>query len=113
MGGYNCQNVDNINHGSQVLGLTVLLPFLLLILLQQFNEKLKYMMVPLILINGLFMFVVIVLSIYSYFLFFRYDAYFILKILHILNLLLGGGMFAMIYVVDNFMSSEFDYYEET
>lgn len=113
MDGYSCSKVDNLNHGSQVLGLSVLLPFLILILLQQFNEKLKYTMVPLILVNGLFMFVVIILSLYSYVIYFYYNAFMILRVLHFLNLLVGVGMFAMIYVVDKYISSEFDYYEET
>ena len=110
--GYSCKSVDNINHASQVLGLCILLPFLGVLLLQQFNEKLKYAMVPFILINGLFMFVVIILTGYSYVIYIYYNAYFILKILHILNLLLGAFMFIMIWVVDKYMSTEFDYYEE-
>jgi hypothetical protein len=83
------------------------------LLLQQFNEKLKYAMVPLILINGLFMFVVIILAIYSYAIFLYSGAYFILRILHILNLIVTVSMFWIIWVVDRYMSSEFDYYEES
>mmetsp|Transcript_27054 Transcript_27054/g.23899 ORF Transcript_27054/g.23899 Transcript_27054/m.23899 type:complete len:125 (+) Transcript_27054:893-1267(+) len=111
--GYSCLSVDNINHGSQVLGLSILLPFLVLLLLQNFNEKLKYTVVPLILINSLFMFVVIILAVYSYVLYFYYGAYIILRVLHALNILLSAFMFAMIYTVDKYFSSEFDYYEET
>lgn len=109
---YSCKSIDNINHASQVLGLCILIPFLGVLVLQQFNEKLKYAMVPFILINGLFMFVVVILTGYSYVIYIYYKAYFILRILHIINLLLGVFMFAMIWFVDRYMSTEFDYYEE-
>jgi hypothetical protein len=82
-------------------------------MLQQFNEKLKYAMVPFILINGLFMFVVVILTGYSYVIFIYYKAQAIMRILHILNLLVGAFVLFMIWFVDKYMSTDFDYYEES
>jgi hypothetical protein len=110
---YSCDKVDSINHATQVLGICVLLPFLGVLMLQQFNEKLKYAMVPFILINGLFMFVVVILTGYSYVIFIYYKAQAIMRILHILNLVVGAFVVVMIWFVDKYMSTDFDYYEES
>jgi hypothetical protein len=96
-----------------VLGLCILLPFLGLLMLQQFNEKLKYAMVPFILINGLFMFVVVILAGYSYVIFIYFKAQAVMRILHIMNLLVGVFVLLMIWFVDKYMSTDFDYYEES
>lgn len=109
---YSCSDIDGINHATQTIGLCILLPFLLSLVFQQFNEKLKYAMVPFILVNFLFMFVVIIIAIYSYVIFFYSGAYFVFRILHALNLITGAVSFVIILVVDKYMSSEFDYYEE-
>ena len=111
--GYSCAEVDSINHASQTFGLCILFPFLALLVLQQFNEKLKYAVMPLILVNGLFMFVIVILTIYSYIVYFSQGAYTVLMVLHILNIIVFFMMFGVIWVVDKYMSSEFDYYEES
>lgn len=109
---YSCSQVDSVNHASITLGLCILLPFIALALLQQFNEKLKYTMVPLILVNGLFMFVVVILAIYSYWIYFAHEAYIIFRILHALNIITTVFMFLSIWFIDKYASSEFDFYEE-
>ena len=89
-----------------------MLPFLCFVILQEFNERMKFMCIPVILVNGLFMFVVILLSGFNYFVFFYHSGFFFLRVLHGLNLLGLIFMMLMIFIVDKFFSSEFDFYDE-
>mmetsp|Transcript_42859 Transcript_42859/g.50262 ORF Transcript_42859/g.50262 Transcript_42859/m.50262 type:complete len:82 (+) Transcript_42859:1011-1256(+) len=81
--------------------------------MQQFNEILKYTMVPMILMDSLFMFCMVIIAFYSYGLYFIKSAYIGFYVLHILGLLTGVFSFAMILIMDKYGSSEFDYYEES
>lgn len=108
---FGCDQVDSLHHASTVLGFSILIPFVLFLILQQFNERMKYLCLPVILINGLFMFVVLLLCIYNYYVFLFHGAYFIFRFLHIFNLLLLLFNGLMIWIVDSCFSTEFDFYD--
>ena len=110
---YDWYTIDYLNHATITLGLWILLPFILVMVLQQFSEKLRYIIIPFILVNSLFMFVMIMISAYSIGFFLIKQAWAPLLVIHALDILTAIITFIVILLVDIFASNEFDYYEES
>lgn len=53
---YNCYLVDKLHHGSMILGSFIMAPILILAFLNLFSDKIKYVILPILLINILFIF---------------------------------------------------------
>ena len=111
--GYDWYSVDFLNHATITLALCILLPFIIVILLQQFSEKLRYVIIPFILVNSLFMFVMIMIAAYSIGMFLIKTTWTPMRVIHGLDILTAVISFILILISDRYWSSEFDYYEES
>lgn len=58
----NCLLVDEMHHACMILGSFIMLPWVILLALNCFSDKVKYVLLPIILINVLFVFALVIIS---------------------------------------------------
>ena len=58
----NCYLVDKMHYACSILGAFIVAPWILILFLNRFSDKVKYIIFPIILVNILFMFALVVIS---------------------------------------------------